>query len=50
MYLEPPTCFVDVYADEGNDTAKILHYKVLVLVVETNVNIFINLSLDKDII
>ena len=45
MYSEPPKCFIDVYADEENETAKILHYKVPVLGVEEYVEIFVNLSL-----
>ena len=45
MYSEPPSCLVDVYADEGNDTAKRLHYKVPVLGVEQYTEICINLSL-----
>ena len=45
MYQEPPPCFVDVYADEGNDTAKRLHYKVPVLGVEEYTEICINLPL-----
>ena len=47
MYSEPPTCLVDVYADEGNDTAKRLHYRVPVKGVEMYVEIYINLSLRK---
>ena len=47
MYSEPPSCFIDVYADEGNDTAKRLHYKVPVLGVEQCTEIFINLSLRR---
>ena len=43
--MEPPTCFVDVYADQKPGTAEILHYKVPVLGPEENVDIFINLSL-----
>ena len=43
--MEPPSCLVDVYADEGNDTAKRLHYKVPVLGMEQCTEIFINLSL-----
>ena len=45
MYSEPPSCFIDVYADEGNDTAKRLHYKVPILGMEQYTEIFINLSL-----
>ena len=45
MCSEPPKCLVDVYADEGNDAAKRLHYKVPVKGVEQDVEIFINLSL-----
>ena len=44
-YSEPPSCLVDVYADEGPDTAKRLHYIVPVLGVEKFVEICINLSL-----
>ena len=44
MYPEPPSCFIDVYADEGNDTAKRLHYKVPVLGMEQCTEICINLS------
>ena len=43
--LEPPSCLIDVYADEENDTAKRLHYKVPVLGVEQYTEICINLSL-----
>ena len=43
--MEPPTCFIDVYADQKSGTAEILHYKVPVLGAEQNVDIFINLSL-----
>ena len=40
---EPPLCLVDVCADPGPDTVKILHYKVPVLGVERNVDLIINL-------
>ena len=43
--MDPPSCLVDVYADEGYDTAKRLHYKVPVLGVEQYTEIYINLSL-----
>ena len=42
---EPPSCLIDVYANEGTDTAKRLHYKVPVLGVKKHVEIFINLTL-----
>ena len=42
---EPPSCLVDVCANEGTDTANRLHYKVPVLGVERCVEIFINLTL-----
>ena len=42
---EPPLCLVDVYADLGPDTVKRLHYKVPVLGVERNFDLFINLSI-----
>ena len=42
---EPPSCFVDVYADQKSGTAKRLHYKVPVLGVEEYLEICINLSL-----
>ena len=42
---EPPLCLVDVYAFQTPETAKILHYKVPVLGVEWNVDLFINLFL-----
>ena len=42
---EPPSCLVDVCANEGTDTAKRLHYKVPVLGVKHCVEIFINLTL-----
>ena len=45
MYSKPPTCFMDVYADEGNNTTKILHYRVPVKGVEHDVEIYINLFL-----
>ena len=44
-YSEPPSCFVDVYADQGDSTAKRLHYKVPLLGVKESVEICINLSL-----
>ena len=47
MHPEPPSCFIDVYADEGNDTANRLHYKVPILGVEQYTEIFINLSLRR---
>ena len=42
---EPPTCFVDVYADQKSDTARRLKYKVPMLGVEPMYEISINLSL-----
>ena len=45
MYSEPPSCLIDVYADEKSDTAKRLHYKVPVLGMEQCTEIYINLSL-----
>ena len=42
---EPPLCLVDICADLGPDTVKRLHYKVPVLGVEWNVDLFINLFL-----
>ena len=42
---EPPSCLIDVCANEGTDTAKRLHYKVPVLGVKKRVVIFINLTL-----
>ena len=47
-HKEPPTCYVDVYADDGSDTAKILHYCVPILGVEQYCEVFINLSLHKE--
>ena len=40
---EPPLCLVDVCADLGPDIVKRLHFKVPVLGVERNVDLFINL-------
>ena len=42
---EPPLCLVDVCVELRPDTAKRLHYKVPVLGVEWNVDLFINLFL-----
>ena len=47
MYLEPPSCSVDVYANQRDGTANICHYKVPVLGVEERVDIYINLSLTQ---
>ena len=44
---EPPLCFVDVYAYEEPQTAKVLHYNVPVLGIELDVAVFINLFLRK---
>ena len=44
-HTEPPSCLVDVCANEGTDTAKRLHYKVPLLGVKQPVEIFINLTL-----
>ena len=40
-------CLLDVYADEGNDIAKLFRYKVPVLGIENNPEIFIILSLKQ---
>ena len=45
-YSEPPSCLVDVYADQEElGAAKRLHYIVPILGVEEPVEICINLSL-----
>ena len=43
-YSEPPSCLVDVYAEEEPNTEKRLHYKVPLLGAEQSVDICINLS------